>query len=46
MMISSFDIILETDHEIASFQRFASLLSWANVLHLGLKLMLKEALAY
>ncbi len=32
MMISSFDIILETDHKIASFQQLASLLSWANVL--------------
>jgi hypothetical protein len=39
-MISSFDIILETDHEIASFQWFANLLScWANVLYLALKLV-------
>ncbi len=42
MMISSFDIILETDHEIASFQQFANLLSWANVLHLALKLVLEK----
>jgi hypothetical protein len=39
-MISSFDIIWETDHEIASFQWFANLLScWANVLYLALKLV-------